>query len=402
MQLLLARPLLTLEVDPAADAAGLAREVGRQSGLPMEHLYVQHAGRVLGARPGTLRELGVRPGDTVRVSTRLRGGGGDGGCYPPTNAELKWMNDIGGGTKRTSWAVLGGSVSKTQFEKVSTWLQKFDMCSTCALTGEPLVAPVVACDLGMLFNKTALIEALLAKASRPLDPRFAHLRSLKDVTAVTLHADPEYKRESASAAAADAGEEGVLGKAPFHCPVSKLPFNGRHAFYAIRPSGHVVSERALAMTSWKLCPVTETPLQPAPPAPLAGPAGPSEAFPKKRVSADLLLLALDGDELESARRALDDKRAAEPAKPLKAKKRISDKSAAGGSGAGVAPAITDSTATTNAIAKRPRALGIASTAGPSMTLDVSRTVIFFFLSFFSFLYVTLCLGMFFFLTTTSF
>mmetsp|Transcript_40993 Transcript_40993/g.101159 ORF Transcript_40993/g.101159 Transcript_40993/m.101159 type:complete len:284 (-) Transcript_40993:231-1082(-) len=218
------------------------------------------------------------------------------------------------------------------------------------------------------------LQALLAKASRPLDPRFAHLRSLKDVTAVTLHADPEYKRESASAAAADAGEEGVLGKAPFHCPVSKLPFNGRHAFYAIRPSGHVVSERALAMTSWKLCPVTETPLQPAPPAPLAGPAGPSEAFPKKRVSADLLLLALDGDELESARRALDDKRAAEPAKPLKAKKRISDKSAAGGSGAGVAPAITDSTATTNAIAKRPRALGIASTAGPSMTLDVSRTV----------------------------
>lgn len=38
--------------------------------------------------------------------------------------------------------------------------------STCALSGAPLASPVVACFLGRLYNKAAVLEWLLARAGR--------------------------------------------------------------------------------------------------------------------------------------------------------------------------------------------------------------------------------------------
>lgn len=44
----------------------------------------------------------------------------------------------------------------------------------CAASNELLTQPIVACELGNLFNKEAVLTALL---ERTLNPAFAHIRS---------------------------------------------------------------------------------------------------------------------------------------------------------------------------------------------------------------------------------
>jgi hypothetical protein len=185
----------------------------------------------------------------------------------------------------------------------------------------------------MLYNKTALIEALLNKASRPLDERFSHVRSLKDVLAV--HLQPNASRGEGAVTAAAGAEDSAMEQAPFQCPVTKLPFNGRHPFFAVRPTGHVVSERALAMTAFKVCPVTDTPLAPAPPPPAPSAHGTqpeadsSRLTAKKPLSPDLLPLALLGDELEVARAQLVAQRQQQQEGSARPRKRHSAKAAQG-------------------------------------------------------------------------
>merc|ERR1719356_2191288 len=50
--------------------------------------------------------------------------------------------------------------------------------STCRISQEPLRDPVVACRLGDLYNKEALIGALLNKS---MPSELSHVRALKDV-----------------------------------------------------------------------------------------------------------------------------------------------------------------------------------------------------------------------------
>jgi hypothetical protein len=87
---------------------------------------------------------------------------------------------------------------------------QFSRWRSCTLSQEPLAAPVVCDDMGNLYNKTALIEALIAKT---LPPLLCHVRGLKDVFTVMLKAkEDEGADESASI---------------FECPVTLLPANGR-------------------------------------------------------------------------------------------------------------------------------------------------------------------------------
>ena len=114
----------------------------------------------------------------------------------------------------------------------------------CRLSGELLVAPVVVDDLGRLYNKDALVRALLAsksgggnaggdaKAPAALPP---HISSLKHVTdAVLTLADGE------------GDGTGDAGAPRFACPVTGAPMAGRARFVLLRPGGLVVAERALA------------------------------------------------------------------------------------------------------------------------------------------------------------
>lgn len=329
MRLYLARPLRAIVVSPD-DSPHVLYDALHP--LPAKHYTIIHNGKaVLPTVAASLAELGFRHQDFVRITPRLPGGGGDGGVYPPTVHELAWMNDIGGGTKRQAWAVLGGSVRRTQYEKISTGLRRYEACTTCALSGaplsvrpcctastkhsvpppgQPLREPVVCCELGSLYNKEAVLEALLAKAEKPLDERFSHIRSMKDLHAVQLHKNTAYTASATSVETAETGDAPL--DAPYQCPVTKLPFNGRHAFYLVRPTGHVVSERALSMMEFKACPVTETPL--APPAPAGhaaegpGGAGPSRPSPATR-SLDLLELIPSEDVVEEKRKRLAEVRA---------------------------------------------------------------------------------------------
>jgi len=109
---------------------------------------------------------------------------------------------------------------------------------------------VVADELGTLFNKEALLGALLA---RSLPDALSHVAGLRSVV--------ELKLARAPAAAGNGGANGgaksmtapARGQADFQpsnasdfqCPITGLEFNGRFRFSAHRPTGHVVSERAL-------------------------------------------------------------------------------------------------------------------------------------------------------------
>ncbi|MBA0728528.1 hypothetical protein Golax_001419, partial [Gossypium laxum] len=77
----------------------------------------------------------------------------------------------------------------------------------CALSNEPLREPCVIDKLGNIFNKEALVEALLDAADG----------------------------------------------ATFQCPITGLEFNGKYKFFALRNCGHVVSAKALKEVKSSAC-----------------------------------------------------------------------------------------------------------------------------------------------------
>lgn len=87
--------------------------------------------------------------------------------------------------------------------------------------------------LGNIFNKEALVEALLGKK---LPKEFGHIKGLKDMINVQLSAIP----------GADDG-------AKFQCPVAGLEFNGKYRFFALRNCGHVLSAKALREVKSSSC-----------------------------------------------------------------------------------------------------------------------------------------------------
>ncbi|PNG62102.1 hypothetical protein TSOC_015481, partial [Tetrabaena socialis] len=155
---------------------------------------------------------------------------------------------------------------------------------------QPLAPPIVACGLGRLYNKEALLCFLLARrqsnstattaastastsSAAASSPEAAllyanqlrvaaggldHITSIKDLLVVQLQpappeaaagAGPSSSTSSSSAAAAAAatagGGGGGEGGGGFVCPLTLLPCE-RHPCSALRPCGHVVSDRALA------------------------------------------------------------------------------------------------------------------------------------------------------------
>ena len=182
------------------------------------------------------------------LSLRLQGGGGDGGVYPLTHTEQQWMapSNVGGG--RMAW-------SNQTKDRASGGTVRLDRAKVCAATSKPLQAPIVVDELGYLLNKEDVLELLL---SRALPPHLGHIKSLKSLHDAKLHANPAYAAEAAAGHAAGRSEDD--DEPPFYCPITQLPFNGRYPFVFIRPTGHVVSARALKQVGGSLCPVTEAQL----------------------------------------------------------------------------------------------------------------------------------------------
>ena len=119
----------------------------------------------------------------VKRVQRLRGGGGDGGVYPLTHAEQKWMTPSGMGTTG------GGCHSNMTKDRASEGTLRLDRSSVCAATAKPLRAPIAVDELGYLLNKEDVIELMLSKA---LPPHLSHIKSLKSLRDATMHPNPAY------------------------------------------------------------------------------------------------------------------------------------------------------------------------------------------------------------------
>ncbi|CAN7122048.1 unnamed protein product [Brassica rapa subsp. narinosa] len=151
------------------------------------------------------------PVSMLALYPRLLGGGGDGGA---TGAESRdcYLN----------------MYAEKKPDKVDPNEQRLSKWLNCALSNEPLAEPCVIDLLGNLFNKEALVNALLLKR---LPKQFSYIKGLKDMVNIKL--------------ADVAGFDGDTTSAKFQCPVSGLGFNGKYKFFALRECGHVMSAKAL-------------------------------------------------------------------------------------------------------------------------------------------------------------
>ncbi|KAF3335521.1 protein RTF2 [Carex littledalei] len=182
----------------------------------LDSLYFSFNGRPL---PDSTLLSSLPSRSTLLLLLRLRGGGGDGGA---TGAESRDC-------------YLSMYLSKKP-DKVDPNEKRLSKWTTCALSGEPLVHPVVIDRLGNIFNKEPLVESLLKKT---LPKAFRHIRGLKDMFPVNLEQIP--------------GAEEYKSETRFQCPISGLEFNGKYPFFALRGCGHVISSKALREVKSSAC-----------------------------------------------------------------------------------------------------------------------------------------------------
>ncbi|EOA14348.1 hypothetical protein CARUB_v10027528mg [Capsella rubella] len=159
---------------------------------------------------------------TLTLFPRFRGGGGDGGA---TGAESRdcYLN----------------MYAEKKPDKVDPNEQRLSKWLNCALSNEPLAEPCVIDLLGNLFNKEALVHALLSKR---LPKQFSYIKGLKDMVNIKL-----------TPVAGSDGSSQDTTSAQFQCPVSGLEFNGKYKFFALRGCGHVMSSKALKEVKSSSC-----------------------------------------------------------------------------------------------------------------------------------------------------
>lgn len=107
----------------------------------------------------------------------------------------------------------------------------------CSISGLPLKRPIVACQLGRLYNKEAILEHLLKKKNSNDAPLAPHIRSLRDVRELTLKEKSDYDQVGQTS-------NGQC-RTQFACPISGLELNGKYKFFYILNCGCVLSERSL-------------------------------------------------------------------------------------------------------------------------------------------------------------
>ncbi|XP_046394864.1 replication termination factor 2 [Ischnura elegans] len=117
----------------------------------------------------------------------------------------------------------------------------------CTISQNTLQKPVVACGMGRLYSKIAVIENLLEKKEFPEVSQ--HVKTLKDVRELNLTPNPAYKEGSVEKGDAS-GDPGI---SPYICPVIGLEMNGRFGFIFLWSCGCVFSERALKEVKTNVC-----------------------------------------------------------------------------------------------------------------------------------------------------
>lgn len=116
----------------------------------------------------------------------------------------------------------------------------------CALSQAPLRAPVVACELGRMYNKEEVLARLLDRSN---EAAIVHIKGLKDVKELGLTPNPGHQPEGPLTG--DAAPDQLTAENV--CPVTGLEMNGRHRFSFVWTCGCVVSERALREVPTEIC-----------------------------------------------------------------------------------------------------------------------------------------------------
>lgn len=131
-------------------------------------------------------------------------------------------------------------------DKDSVRLYKWQYCH---LTQEKLVRPIVACQLGRLYNKEAIIKTLLKrKVDCNRDEYVAEntlsitIRNLKDIRELKLSNNPAFDSHKSGPPAGD-GAYVDRHISAFICPIAGLEMNGSYPFLFDWISGNVMSER---------------------------------------------------------------------------------------------------------------------------------------------------------------
>ncbi|XP_010453088.1 PREDICTED: protein RTF2 homolog [Camelina sativa] len=218
---------IALQLDPAQSVLTLSGITSLLESSSSSHRYLLSDFSV--ALDGKLLNVSTR----IQVSKlpsfsmltlypRLRGGGGDGGA---TGAESRdcYLN----------------MYAEKKPDKVDPNEQRLSKWLNCALSNEPLAEPCVIDLLGNLFNKEALVHAMLSKR---LPKQFSHIEGLKDMVNIKL-----------THVAGSDGSSQDTTSAQFQCPVSGLEFNGKYKFFALRGCGHVMSSKALKEVKSSSC-----------------------------------------------------------------------------------------------------------------------------------------------------
>lgn len=118
----------------------------------------------------------------------------------------------------------------------------------CAITQNPLHKPIVACELGKLYNKEAVLEHLLKKDGVTAEVA-GHIKKLSDVKELNLTEKAGFEAKNNQK-----GDEYVdFHDSRYMCPVTGLEMNGRQRFYFLWKCGCVISERAIKEVKSETC-----------------------------------------------------------------------------------------------------------------------------------------------------
>ncbi|XP_011418301.3 replication termination factor 2 [Magallana gigas] len=119
----------------------------------------------------------------------------------------------------------------------------------CAITQEPLREPIMACELGKLYNKEAVLEFLIDRSKFECASSFEHLKGLKDLKELKLTENKGYGRPKS-----EKGDSYIdTQDAKYICPVVGITMNGKHGFSYIWSCGCVLSDRALKEVKSDIC-----------------------------------------------------------------------------------------------------------------------------------------------------
>lgn len=144
--------------------------------------------------------------------------GGDGGVLPTGRKFIR-----GCGKSIEDKKEDGRNITKSQVLRTTI----------CAQSCEPLMEPIVACEMGNLYSKESILKAFIDKA---LNPLFSHIRGMKDIKTLILSPNPAYSL---------ANELNGESRPKYVCPVTTMEFNGIHPFVVIWSTGFVISEKAI-------------------------------------------------------------------------------------------------------------------------------------------------------------